>query len=90
METHPSIERDDVIRIVLVAIASALTWFHVWEPMAQVDLLAVIAVVVGGFPIYREAFEAMHSSPSHNEAGELVRPLFDGKPKPHFYEVVMG
>jgi heme-degrading monooxygenase HmoA len=38
----------------------------------------------------REAFEAMHSSPSHNEAGELVRPLFDGKPKPHFYEVVMG
>ena len=38
----------------------------------------------------REAFEAMHSSPTHDKAGERVRPLFDGKPTPHFYEVVMG
>jgi heme-degrading monooxygenase HmoA len=34
------------------------------------------------------AFKAMHSSPVHDEAGEQVRPLFDGKPTPKFYEMV--
>ncbi len=34
------------------------------------------------------AFEAMHSSAIHDQAGEQVRPLLDGKPTPRFYEVV--
>jgi len=38
----------------------------------------------------QESFQAMHSSPAHDEAGERVRPLFDGNPTPHFYEVVTG
>lgn len=38
----------------------------------------------------REAFQAMHTSPAHDEAGELVKPLFDGRPTPHFFEVVIG
>jgi heme-degrading monooxygenase HmoA len=38
----------------------------------------------------REAFLAMHTSPAHDAAGELVIPLFDGRPTPHFFEVVIG
>jgi heme-degrading monooxygenase HmoA len=38
----------------------------------------------------RQAFAAMHESPSHTKAGEQVAPLFDGKPTPNFYEVVIG
>jgi heme-degrading monooxygenase HmoA len=38
----------------------------------------------------REAFDAMHSSPEHDKAGERVKPLFDGAPTPHFYEVLIG
>jgi heme-degrading monooxygenase HmoA len=38
----------------------------------------------------REAFEAMHSSPAHDQAGEHVRPLFDGSPTPQFYEVLIS
>lgn len=34
------------------------------------------------------AFQAMHSSSTHGEAGDQVRPLFDGKPVPAFYEVI--
>ena len=34
------------------------------------------------------AFQAMHSSPTHDEAGGHVRPLFDGKPTPTFYQVI--
>ncbi|MGB9105821.1 MAG: antibiotic biosynthesis monooxygenase [Terriglobales bacterium] len=38
----------------------------------------------------RVAFQAMHSSSIHDEAGERVRPLFNGEPTPKFYEVVQG
>ncbi len=38
----------------------------------------------------QEAFQAMHSSPTHDKAGELVRPLFEGRPTPRFFEVVVG
>jgi len=34
------------------------------------------------------AFQAMHSSPPHDEAGAKVRPLFDGQPAPTFYQVI--
>lgn len=38
----------------------------------------------------RETFSAMHDSPIHSKAHEQVMPLFDGKPTPHFYKVVVG
>jgi len=34
------------------------------------------------------AFHAMHGSSIHDEAGDQVRPLLEGKPTPKFYEVV--
>jgi heme-degrading monooxygenase HmoA len=36
------------------------------------------------------AFQAMHSSPTHDKEGDQVRPLFDGKPTPTFYQVIGG
>ena len=38
----------------------------------------------------QDDFKAMHSSPEHDKAGERVRPLFDGSPTPHFYQVLIG
>ena len=38
----------------------------------------------------RKAFKAAQGSPDHDAAGERVRPLFDGNPTPHFYEVIVG
>lgn len=38
----------------------------------------------------RETFTNLHGSPIHAKAREQVMPLFDGKPTPHFYEVVVG
>jgi heme-degrading monooxygenase HmoA len=37
----------------------------------------------------QETFMAMHKSPEHDEAGKKVEPLFDGKPTPTFYEVIV-
>lgn len=38
----------------------------------------------------QEAFLKMHSSKEHDQAGELVWPLFEGNPVPRFYEVLVG
>ncbi len=38
----------------------------------------------------RDSFMAMHNSPTRAKAFERVSPLFDGKPTPQFYEVIIG
>lgn len=38
----------------------------------------------------QSAFQAMHSSPAHDVAGNQVKPLFDGKPTPTSYQVISG
>jgi len=54
-----SFETADLVRIALVALAVCLTWFRVWEPLPRIDILAVVATLGGGYPIFREAFEAL-------------------------------
>ena len=58
-EQQPWIERADLARIALAASAAAATWFHVWQPMARMDVLAVAALLGCGWPIWREALEAL-------------------------------
>lgn len=38
----------------------------------------------------KETFMAMHHSQDREEAFKRVEPLFDGRPTPHFYEVVIS
>jgi cation transport ATPase len=54
---HGHIERFDLIRIAVTAIAAALVWFRVWEPFPQVSLIGIAGVLFGGWPIFHEAFE---------------------------------
>jgi cation transport ATPase len=44
----------DAIRIALVAIAAAAVWFHVPDAF---DHVSVIGVLIGGWPIFKEAAE---------------------------------
>ncbi|MGA7615583.1 MAG: cation-translocating P-type ATPase [Thermoanaerobaculia bacterium] len=57
MESH--IERADLARIVIVALASAAVWFHLWEPFARVSLIGIAAALIGIYPILEEALEAI-------------------------------
>ena len=38
----------------------------------------------------QDAFKSTQSSPEHAAAGERVKPLLNGNPTPHFYEVIIG
>ncbi len=49
----------ELVRIGLVALAVGVTWLRLWEPFARIDVIALVATLVGGYPICREAAVAV-------------------------------
>ena len=47
----------EAARIILVALAAAAVWLHVWEPFPRVSLIGVMGILIGGWPIFKEAAE---------------------------------
>jgi hypothetical protein len=46
----------EALRIGIVALASAAVWFR-WEPYSGVSVIGILGLVIGGWPIFKEAFE---------------------------------
>jgi len=51
----------ELMRIGLVAVASAAVWLRLWEPLARVSVIGLTAALVGGSPIFEEAFSALRA-----------------------------
>jgi len=51
------LELIEVLRVVFVALAAAAVWFHLWEPFPKVSVIGLAATLIGGYPIFKEAFE---------------------------------
>ena len=47
----------EMLRIAFVALAAAAVWWRVWEPVRVVSLIGVAGLLIGGWPIFREALE---------------------------------
>jgi len=47
----------ELIRIGFVVLAAAAVWFRVWEPFSRISIIGMLATVIGGYPIFKEAFE---------------------------------
>src|SRR6201994_3305670 len=47
----------EVLRVLLVALAAAAVWFHLWEPFPRVSVIGLAAALIGGYPIFKEAVE---------------------------------
>jgi heavy metal translocating P-type ATPase len=58
-ESHGEYRVDalELARIAVVAVAAAAVWFRFWEPLPRVSILGLLATLVGGYPIFREALE---------------------------------
>jgi heavy metal translocating P-type ATPase len=54
---HAHVERVDVVIFVLVGVAATISWAGVVPRVHGIDLLAVAAVLGGGYPVFREALE---------------------------------
>ena len=42
-------------RVAFVAVILALVWLHVVPPVHRVDVLALVGILIGGYPIFKEA-----------------------------------
>lgn len=58
-DQHPAVETTDLVRIGLVALAVVVSWARPWQPFAAIDVVALVATLAGGYPIFREATEAL-------------------------------
>src|SRR6202051_3306322 len=56
-EHRHGVEWTELIRIAFVALAAAAVWFRVWEPFPHLSLIGILATLIGGYPIFKEAFE---------------------------------
>jgi heavy metal translocating P-type ATPase len=50
-------EWPQALRIALVAVAAAAEWFRVWEPFPAVSVIGIFGLLVGGWPILKEAVD---------------------------------
>ena len=49
-------ESADLVRIGLVVLAALAVWFRIWEPFARISVIGIAATLIGGYPIFKEAF----------------------------------
>jgi len=49
------IDKLDLLRIGFVALAALATWLQLWRPIARFDLVAFVATLLGGYPVFKEA-----------------------------------
>jgi heavy metal translocating P-type ATPase len=56
-EQQHAFEWVELIRIAFVAFAAIAVWFRLWEPFPHISVVGIAATLIGGYPIFREAFE---------------------------------
>jgi len=56
-EQEHGFEWVELIRIAFVACAAGAVWFRVWEPFPHISVVGIAAALIGGYPIFKEAFE---------------------------------
>ena len=51
----------DVARIIFVGLAILASWFELWKNFAHFDFIGLVATLIGGYPIFREAYSNLVS-----------------------------
>ncbi len=55
-EHEHALEWTELARIAFVGLAAATVWFRVWEPFPRISVIGILATLIGGYPIFQEAF----------------------------------
>jgi cation transport ATPase len=50
-------EWTEIARIAFVAFAAVAVWSRLWEPYPHVSVIGIAAALIGGYPIFKDAFE---------------------------------
>lgn len=66
------IDRLDLLRVAFVALAAAAVWFRWWEPYPHLSVIGLGATLVGGWPIFSEAFENLRARTMTMELSMMI------------------
>ncbi len=62
-DSHEHVERLELGRIGFVGLAIVVTWLRLWQPLPHFDVIGFAAVLIGGYPIFREALTDLRILP---------------------------
>lgn len=52
-----AVDLPEILRIAFVALAAAWVWLRLWQPLPTVNVIGILALAIGGWPIFKEALE---------------------------------
>ncbi len=71
-EESPPKTREDEIRLSLMGIAALFSYLGFWRNFAPIDIVAIGATVIGGFPVFVETFHAIRHRSINMEVSMTV------------------
>jgi Cd2+/Zn2+-exporting ATPase/Cu+-exporting ATPase len=60
-DEHGTLELKELGRVVFVVLCAAAVWFRAWEPFARVSVIGLAGTLVGGWPIFDEAWQNLRT-----------------------------
>ncbi len=71
-EEHEGNTSRQLLRLALMGVATLLSWIGIWRAFLPIDFIAILATLVGGYPVYRETFGALRHGHVNMEVSMAV------------------
>lgn len=72
IEQVTAISKVGILRLVLLAGATLFSWLGLWKGYVPFDVVAVLATLIGGIPIFRETIESIRNRTLNMEASMSI------------------
>src|SRR5208282_5482460 len=71
-EEHEESKSRRLLRLAIIGIADLLSWIGIWRAFLPIDFIAILAALVGGYPVYKETFSALRHGHVNMEVSMTV------------------
>src|SRR5208283_3957291 len=71
-EEHEESKSRRLLRLAIIGIAALLSWIGIWRAFLPIDFIAILAALVGGYPVYKETFSALRHGHVNMEVSMTV------------------
>jgi len=71
-EEHEESKSRERLRLVLMGIAALVSWIGIWHVFLPIDFIAILATLVGGYPVYKKTFGALRHGHVNMEVSMTV------------------
>src|SRR2546428_14037825 len=62
----------DAVRLAIMAAAAVSSWSGIWGQFLPIDVVAIAATLLGGYPVYRETLRALRHGHINMEGSMAV------------------